>query len=281
MKSVAEKLEFFDLSFTDEPASYYYLIVELDDSRVKLMWYHLSKNLVTGFATYPLENESFDQWLKSNPQLKSDYKEVIVCVRTDNYLLNPRGLVDGTDHEIFTVTNTLDTERDALRSFRLVNVKADYAFPISKRTDEAIHSAFSHLRIIPHTAPMVERTFNLLQSRQTKTLLKAHVNTDSVDILAFKEGKLLLVNSYFQTTKEDIAYYVLYAAEILDYNPEQDILEVSGDVDMGDESWNLLSEYWKRLELVAPLDSVKVSPALQGYDPARFDYLTHALLCVS
>lgn len=281
MNSVSEKLEYFDLSYSNEPASYYYLIIELDAHQVKLMWYHLSKNLVTGFAHYPLPQGGIKEWLNSNPQITTDYKEVIVCMRTDNYLLNPKGILNGTDPEIFGLTNKLDSDNESLREFDLVNLKASCAFPISNETDESLHNAFSHLQIIPHNVPLLEQTLNAVEKRQSKTIVKAHINQESVDIIVVKEGQLLLCNSYFQTNKEDIAYYILFASETFDLNVEGDLLELSGEIEIADPTWQLLSDYWKRIELAKPLENIQVSTALDGYDKAQFDYLTYALLCAS
>lgn len=277
--------EFFDLTFSNEPASYYFLVLEADELWLRACWYHQSKNLITGYAEYPLKTghlkDALESLLKDHPFLNSEFHQTIVSVRTSNYVLVPRSM-EGTDHEaLFTTTNTFDRDKEVLLTYPLVNLRAHVLFGLEQETQHALKSAFFHASIVPHVAPRIEDAYNRMKSGSLKNLVLTHVSADHVDVIAFMDQKLVLTNSFFQHGKEDIAYYVLYSAEVLGIHPEEVTLSVSGQIAIGDEVWQMLSSYWKKIELANALEHVTVSTKLEHYPKAKFDYLTQSLLCAS
>lgn len=283
--SASVQYEYFDLAYATEPASYYYLLLELDAQELKACWYHLSKNLVTGFAKYALGTGHpatvFKKLLVDHPFLKSEFKQTIVAVRSNNYTLIPRGY-ESPDHKpLFEITNTFEPAAQRLLSYELINLKASVDFAIDTELAEAIHRSFFHPLIVPHVAPRIENALNLLRNGQTKDLMIAHISGEHVDVLVFQDQKLTLANSFFQSGKEDIAYYILYCGEVLGLDPEQAQLSISGNITAGDATWALLADYWTLIDVEQRLEHVKVSPKLDTYPPGNFDYLTHYLLCAS
>jgi hypothetical protein len=272
--------EFFDLTYSNEPASYYYLILEVKIHSVKAAWYHSTKNLITGFASYPFDG-SFRRLLESYPFLASEFKEVLVCVESSNYLLAPKNIIDGANPEIFQLSNALDKDSEALRTTDLVNLKSEVVHPISMDLESEITSSFKHVKIISHIAPRIEHELNTLRSVQSQTAIYAHIAPESLDVRVYLENKLSLANAYYQTGKEDIAYYLLYASEVMDVNPEKTNLVLSGGINIGDEVWVLLSKYWKNIALVEPLSRIEISDKLSGDKAIPYHHLTHALLCAS
>lgn len=283
--SASVRHEYFDLAYATEPASYYYLLLELDAQELKACWYHLSKNLVTGFAKYALGTGSpatvFAKLLADHPFLKSEFKQTIVAIRSGNYALIPKGYESADHKPLFEITNAFEADNQQLFSYELVNLKASVDFALDTELAKAIQRSFFHPVIVPHVAPRIENALNLLRSGQTKDLMIAHISGEHVDVLVFQNQKLTLANSFFQSGKEDIAYYILYCAEVLGLDPEHAQLSVSGNIGKRDATWALLADYWKLMDIEQRLEHVKVSPKLEAYPGGGFDYLTHYLLCAS
>jgi len=277
--------EFFDLAYSSEPASYYYLLLEIDARQLKACWYHLSKNLVTGFASYPLDSEHpgklFAKLLSDHPFLKSEFKQTVITVRSHNYALIPKTHESPDRQALFEITNTFQPENQVLLSHDLINLKASVNFAIGTEWAEVIRHTFFHPVIVPHIAPRIENALNTLKSGETKDMVLAHVSPEHVDVLVFRDQKLCLANAFFQSGKEDIAYYLLYCCEVLGVDPERVPLHISGETERGSGTWSLLSDYWKHFSAAQRLEYVKVSPKLDGYPAAGFDYITQNLLCAS
>ena len=276
----SETEEFFDLTYSNEPASYYYLILELQTHAVKAAWFHSTKNLITGFATYPFDG-SISNLVKAHPFLASEFKEVLVCVECPNYLVSPKHVIDGTSQEIFNLSNTLDSENEVLRTTDLVNLKSEIIHPISMELESEITSNFKHVKILSHIAPRIEHEMNMLRSVQAEAAMHAHIAADSIDIRIYNRKKLSLANAFYQTGKEDVAYYLLFSSEVLEVNPEETKLILSGTINIGDDTWTLLSKYWKNIALVEPLSRIEISEKLSSETAASYYHLTHALLCAS
>lgn len=272
--------EYFDLTYSNEPASYYYLILEIQAHAVKTAWFHSTKNLITGFATYPFDG-SIGNLIKAHPFLSSEFKEVLVCVEKANYLLCPKHLINGTSHNIFTLSNALDSDTEVLRTTDLVNLKSEIVHPISIELESEITSNFKHVKILSHIAPRIEQEMNILRSINMEVAMYAHIAEDALDIRVYKKKKLSLANSFYQTGKEDVAYYLLYSSEVMEVNPEETKLIISGNISIGDNTWLLLSNYWKNISLADPLAQVEISEKLLSEQTSSYFHLTHALLCAS
>lgn len=277
--------EFFDLTFSNEPPSYYFLILEWDQLELRACWYHQNKNLVTGFASYALKAGSLTDALKSllneHSFLHSEFQQTIISVRSSNYSIVPRSLTTTNQEELFQTTNEFDADRETLLTYPLVNLRANVVYALDEDVQKTLQEQFFHAVLVPHVAPRIEASFNRMKASGLSTLMLAHVSQEHIDVIAFDHDKLVLSNSFYQQGKEDIAYYVLYSAEVLGINPEQVTLTLSGDVSLGDEAWKMLSSYWKTMELAQAAPHVTISEKLENYPKASFDYLTQSLLCAS
>ncbi|MEX2595882.1 MAG: DUF3822 family protein [Salibacteraceae bacterium] len=272
--------EYFDLSYSREPASYYYLVLCLSKNEAQAVWYHSTKNLITGFASYPFTG-SIKALFDDYKFLSSDFKEVLVSYNASNYLLSPRSMAFGDQTEAFQLTNELNDEFDTLKRFQLVNTKTDISYTIPQSIDNEVHQLIHHHQIFPLVAAHIEHELNVVKKAQQKQFLFAHISEEQIDIRVYLEGKLHMANSFFQSGKEDIAYFILFAAEVLGVDVENSRLIASGNIEIGDKTWNLLTKYWKQIEYKDPLNGVEISPSLTDYPKATFDHLTQALLCAS
>lgn len=283
--SISENAEHFDLTFSNEPASGYILLLELDNHLLKACWYHQSKKLITGFAQYELIAGSFENSLNSLLQshgfLKSEFHQTIISVRSPNYSLIPRSADDINNQDWFDLSNKLDKENEVLLEQNLVNLRSTVLFALDSDKERNLKFSFLNTIVIPHVAPLIEHAMNELRHSISKTKMLVHISPEHLDVLIFRDEKLHLCNSFFQSGKEDIAYYVLYSAEVIGIDPEKVILELSGNISIGDENWLMLSNYWKSISIIKPLTEIQISENLGSYNQGSFDYLTLSLLCAS
>ncbi|MEZ4721248.1 MAG: DUF3822 family protein [Flavobacteriales bacterium] len=277
--------EYFDLTFSNESASHYMLLLELDHDMLRACWYHQTKNLITGFAAYPVSNASleraFQQLFAEHTFLKSEFDQCVVSVRTSNYALIPKSSEKQSSKRWFELSNNMDESNEVLLEYSLVGERIKVLFALDNSIEKVIKSCFINSKVIPHIAPRIEHQLGVLKSLHLKDCLIAHISTDQVDIQAYQDSDLQLANSFFQSGHEDIAYYILYTSEVLGINPETTPLTVSGNISIGDDSWKMLSDYWKKMEVAKPMDRIQISSQLDGYPTSEFDYLTQSLLCAS
>jgi hypothetical protein len=281
----SESSEHFDLTYSNEPASGYVLILELDDHHLKACWYHQSKRLITGFAEYNLQGGSFpsalSSLLQSHSFLKSEFQQTIISFRNANYSIIPRSTDDLKNHDWFELGNEINDETEVLLEHNLVNLRSKVLFAIDSEIESSLKFSFLNTIIIPHIAPLVESGMNEVQHSISQAKMIVHLSKDHLDIIIFKDTKLHLCNSFYHSGKEDIAYYILYAAEVVSIDPDKVILELSGTIVIGDENWTMLSNYWKSISIAKPVSEIQISEKLTPYNLGSFDYLTQSLLCAS
>lgn len=273
--------EYFDLTYSEEPSSYYYLLLTLTERRADAVWYHSTKNLVTGFASYPF-NGSVDELLNAHPFLRSEFKEVIISWEHSNYLVYPKHVIDGSDPAMFRLTNELDLDQEGLLSTELVSAPTSIAFTVPTDLVTQCYASFKHVKIISHIVPRIEAELTEYKSKISQSdVVSVHIWEEQVDVRIYSNGALSLANTFFQSGKEDIAYYVLYACDQIGIDAETAQLTLSGDIKIGDETWELLKKYWTKMKLASPMDQINISSKLQNYPKSLFDHQTYALLCVS
>lgn len=280
-----ENSEFFDLTFSEEPASNYVLLLEIGTNCVKACWFHKTKNLITGFANYPIKpgniNLALKDLLASHPFLGSDFSDIVIADISANVQVIPNYILESISADkAFGVTNSFNSETETILKHPLISEKATLLFCVSKKLIETINDCFPKGTIIPLAAPRIEQTMIELQKTVLSDRLIAHISDDYISIIGFKGRELSVVNSYFQTGSEDIAYYILFIAETLELNTQQIPLILSGNIAIGDDHWKLLSAYWKTIQIAEPIEGIEISQRTADRPLAEFDYLTQHLLCV-
>ncbi|GAB5538584.1 MAG: hypothetical protein Salg2KO_06870 [Salibacteraceae bacterium] len=276
--------EYFDLSFSEESAHFYILIIELHDACVRACWYHKSKNLVTGFAEYTLNNglsqESFSKLFEARPFLASEFDQCICVSNCHNYTLIPSSIQDSQVEELFKLGNPFK-QGQKLKSQKLLNLKAHVYFQPSELEESVVDKCIPNVTYVSKVGSRIEHAMNQKQDGIAKNAVYVHIDTSRIHINAVNRGKLVLCNNYYHASGEDIAYYVLYAAEVLQMDPEKDTLVLSGDISIGDEVWKLLSNYWLNVKLDDGLKGITISNKINERPKGKFDYLTQHLLCAS
>jgi len=266
-----------DSRFSSESASFFYLLIELSTTSAKAIWYYFPKQSVARVCEYT-EIGNLDDFIANNADFKGDYAEVLISLSSPNYLLKPRAISDDSA-SLFALTNDFDASVEELNDFSLVNQKTDILYTVPLGLRSAIAETFSKAKLVPHIGPRVEHQLLALKSSDHQSVVEAHIHDTSVSIQMYRQDQLLLANSFFQNSIEDVAYYALFCAESFGISPSESALTLSGDV--SEELVKQLSNYWPNIEPASKLGQVNIHTEMALTDKYKFDYLTKSLLCVS
>lgn len=77
-----------------------------------------------------------------------------------------------------------------------------------------------------------------------------HMDRNRMYVVAISNNKLQLYNSFSFKTREDFLYYLLFAAEQLDMDPENFELVLSGDIDKNSELYDIAYTYVRKIGLI-------------------------------
>ena len=101
-----------------------------------------------------------------------------------------------------------------------------------------------------HTSTILIDSVLKKERSSEDTKLYINVSEFSFELIAVKNGELLLYNSFEYSTKEDFIYYILFTLEQLQLNPEIVKVKLSGMIKKDDELYAILYKYIRYVEFV-------------------------------
>ncbi len=85
-----------------------------------------------------------------------------------------------------------------------------------------------------------------------------HVFERQMDIVVVAQNKLVLFNSFDFVTKEDFLYYLLFTMEQLQLDPHTVTVKLFGDIEEGDDLYELCYLYVLNVVIIVPQFSDQV-----------------------
>lgn len=74
-------------------------------------------------------------------------------------------------------------------------------------------------------------------------------NFSSIEIVYFKEGKLILYNFFETKTKEDILYYILFVAQQLNIDLNEEPMHIVGNIENHSETITMMKKYIRYVKI--------------------------------
>lgn len=101
-----------------------------------------------------------------------------------------------------------------------------------------------------HSSSILISSLLNISKNSYETQFFVHVKLEHFEIIVINRGKLLLINSFQHTCKEDFLYYTLFVAEQLDLNPEKFQLYFFGAIRPEDELHSIAYKYVRHVYLL-------------------------------
>jgi hypothetical protein len=93
---------------------------------------------------------------------------------------------------------------------------------------------------------LIEQILILEKNSETKKVF-THISSNHFEIIVIDKGHLIFYNTFEYSSKEDFIYYLLFAAEQLQLNPEKLNLVFLGDVVKDDDIYNIAYKYIRNI----------------------------------
>ncbi len=150
----------------------------------------------------------------------------------------------------------------------------ELAPPIIERLQDALeeYSAF------PQPAAEAISLLNHWKNRPGQHMY-VFVDLNKVHVLAISNGKIQLHNAFEAKTVEDQLYFVLYAYEQLNFNPDEVPLKLSGHLLEKDELWKAYAKYIRNVEWMENINPIHGSHAIPERQIHLFSPLIQLHLC--
>ncbi|MAX79641.1 MAG: hypothetical protein CL843_05640 [Crocinitomicaceae bacterium] len=233
-------------SFDVKAASSHYGFLAIDQETVQFCILDPSKKHFSAINCQKLPSSEEDSFIPSIiafiEQLelqKGVFKKLIIGLNTDFYSPVPKPF-----HLDNNITGALSYIHDIPDGYTTYSQSvSDLDLNINYAIDQQLITALNQSLPTGHLTFLNSGwiTHHKVHHQNEASFLGINVTTNTVEIAAFKDGTLQLLNHFPCQTAEDIAYYTLYTIQQLQLNPADILVEVSGNTD--NETLTLLKGY--------------------------------------
>ena len=174
--------------------------------------------------------------------LTNSYDEVVVLHNNNLNAFVPTSLFDPSFLASYLQYNTKVFETDffafdELSNYEMNNVYIPYVNMNNFFIDQYGSFDYKHANSI-----LVSKLLDLSKNNEERKMF-VHVSESHFEIIVLQNQKLHLFNSFEYKTPEDFIYYILFAAEQLQLNPENFKLELLGNITVNDVYYNMAFQY--------------------------------------
>lgn len=273
----------FDQSRTEESKNNYHLSLQISIDGFCFALFHLQERKYIGIGEYAIKNNStikleelIQSVLESDTWLKGSFKSVSVSLEQPKNTLIPSALFDENQLNNYLSINTGKYQIEGATFDLLLQTETVNCYEADKDLCKLISryhpaASFSH-----QTSVSIESAAQVAYKGST---IHLQFNRTSIDLTAFKEGKLQLQNRFNYKTSEDVIYYLLYVMEQLSISQEETLLSISGNIVKDSNVYQLLYKYIKEIKLVELPTHVDYSQPLRLAEPHQYYLLIQQYLC--
>lgn len=187
-------------------------------------------------------------YLGTNKVLQQDFANVHLIHENELSTLVPKSLFDEdnlADYLKFNakiLSNDYITH-DELKQGDIVNVYVPYV-----NINNFLYDAFGDFEFNHYSTLLLNAVFSIHKKKE-ETTMYASISETHFEIVVVKGNSLILYNTFEYQTKEDFIYYILFASEQLELNPEEFPLVLVGNISENNELYNIAYTYIRHVSI--------------------------------
>ena len=108
-----------------------------------------------------------------------------------------------------------------------------------------------------HFSTILIETLLKTEMESSETVMYVNVASSHFEIVTFKYGELVYYNTFEYNTKEDFIYYILFATEQLQLNPETLNLKFLGAISKENDLYEIAYKYIRHVDFGKRLNTFK------------------------
>lgn len=260
---------------------YIKLVLQISLTEISFCIFDTLKKTIDTFGHYPLpKSASFTeieaaiiQFIKQTPILQSKFDDVVVLHNNNLMSFVPQAFFNEEYLGSYLQYNVkvFDTDFitfDVIENYEMNNVYIPYVNINNSLLDCYGSFNYKHAQSI-----LVKKVLDLSKNNDEPQMF-VHCQQDNFQLIAVKNQKLLLFNSFEYKTKEDFIYYLLFTAEQLQLNPESFQLKLFGNISKESEIYQIAYKYVRNVSLF--IENIDLEAAISQQDYLKNFILIHA-----
>lgn len=189
--------------------------------------------------------------ITAHSEFNQSFKSVLVIYQNELSNLVPKTLFDEEQSAEYLKFNSKILKSDFISHDEIaVNESVNVYVPYMN-INNFIFETFGVFEY-KHASTILIDAFLQKNIESEEETIYLNVNQQHFELLAIKNNKLLLYNSFEYATKEDVIYYLLFTMEQLHFNPETVQLKLMGLIEKEDSLYSIIYTYVRFVEFYSP-----------------------------
>ncbi|GAA4289472.1 DUF3822 family protein [Aestuariibaculum suncheonense] len=180
--------------------------------------------------------------IETTPDLQDDFDNITVVHDNDLSNLVPMPLFDEDHLADYLKFNAKILKSDYIATDDIVLNDSVNVYVPFININNFIYETFGEFTF-KHVSSVLIENILLIEKNAETPKVYANIAQEHFELIVVDKTKLLLYNTFEYSTKEDFIYYILFATEQLNLNPETFQLILLGDVIENDELYNMAYKY--------------------------------------
>ncbi|MDG5800125.1 DUF3822 family protein [Marinilabiliaceae bacterium ANBcel2] len=230
-----------EISFTDDHFDYkitssYFISIQISLDGFYFCTLDPVKNRYIQFENHLLSKdakknqESIEELFNKKEKLNLPYKKTFILIPGLTNTLVPSGLYKTNKPEEWLKLSygNINLKENIVVSNKVNLADAYNVFTIPKKLHTIISRQFPSPQIFHQHTPIIEKNLSTRMTNHGSTILYINLEDSFFDIIAFKNNKLQLSNSFIIKSKQDFIYFALFVFEQLKLERAQTKIILSG-----------------------------------------------------
>jgi hypothetical protein len=175
--------------------------------------------------------------------------KVKIIYYTGTSTLVPSALFDKKNSLNYLKYNSSIKLNDISANDNILNDEINNLYIPDLEINNFIFDKFKAFDFFHYSSLIIDRFSNELIDKYSENLF-LNINDNFVDILYFKDNKLIFYNAFDYESPEDILYYLLFCLSQLNLDVEKTHVLCYGDINLDYKLYNLLYTYIRNIELI-------------------------------
>lgn len=231
---------------------------------------------ILGIESYEQPLSQVENVIKENDWLSKGYASSNISITTKKSTLIPSTIFSNENKKDLLRLNHRKIEELDILTDDISILDSHCIYGVSKAEQDIItthlpKSTVKHFssRHIPH---LLSENKNFDSQKMV-----VNVNYNQINISVFDHSRFIYYNVFNYKNPHDCIYYILFACEQVELNPENVTLEFMGDISKDDEIFTLAYTYVRNVEFSQR--RVSISQNIEKINPHNFYSLIHQHLC--
>lgn len=179
--------------------------------------------------------------------LKHPFEKTAILYETPQSTLVPNPLFNEKNLAEYLRFNHYVDHFQLIKHDYLSLLDAENIWAIPENIFDLLKGFFPDADFHHHSSSLIETLMLQNKNRGSEESVFVNVRKKRFDIIVLKGNKLLLYNAFSYQTKYDFAYFLVYALEFLDLNPEKVELTLLGEIMKDSSIYEIAYKYVRNI----------------------------------